>query len=158
MLPWATMLHTAIDVLGGIVGLLSLVALWLDPREQTVKRKFLIVSLVVIVLFEAGVLLFDRYQEKQKELEDTRILENKEKQLISSLCLRDMNYEEIYTSGNLGWSDETLNAAIDDLMQTKLMIDVDMKYLKLPTPDARPVQVRFYHLKDRSICSSTAIQ
>lgn len=148
------MLQHVIDALGIVVGLLGLAALWIDPREERNKRKFLVVSIVTIVLVEAGFLIYDSYKEREAARQDEIRLTNKEHQIASLLCAGDMNYEQIYETASFGWSDSDLNNAIDDMMQNKRWLTAPVKRIVLPQDSQREIPVRFYHLEDRKMCDS----
>jgi|SRR5579862_4777159 len=148
------MLQHFIDALGIVVGLLGLAALWIDPREEKNKRTFLVVAIVTTILVEAAFLSYDAYTEHEAAREDAVRLVNKEQQIASLLCGGDMNYEQIYENASFGWSDADLNNAIDDMMQNKLWLTAPVKSVTLPEDPHQEIPVRFYHLKERNLCSA----
>ena len=148
------MLDHAIAVLGIVVGLLGLTALWIDPQEAKNKRKFLVIALGVTVVVEGAMLGYDYKTKQGQDIADAQRLELKERQLMRQLCPNDLDYDEIYETANMGWSDEELNNALDDLMQSRLLVTVHIARFPIPNQPSRdPVPVRFYHLEDRSQCS-----
>lgn len=140
------MLNDVIAAFTLIVALLGLILLWRNRR-----RRFL-AALLACLLIVGGFYVWRNYhQERQNERAYEREVAAKEEQVIDLLCENDANYEEIYAKTSQGFSDKTLNDAIDDLMQAKQSVTIKMT--EVPFPDSkRQVLVRLFHLKTRDSC------
>ena len=145
------LLHSTIDVFAVIVGILGLVALFIEPTEKDRRKTFLKLALVVAILIVGGYLGWESYQAKKQETAYQEELKSKEEQVARLLCGGDTNYEELYTKTSLGFSDKVLNDAIDDMMQNqhKLVTDWPIVHISV-LPDNRAIPVRLFHVDPAS--------
>jgi len=141
-------MHEIIDVVALVVATLGLIPLW---REK--GRRFFAIALTCLVLLGAAYLGWVRYRERQEEEENSAKVRLKEKQLVTFLCEGDKSYEEIYTKLNLGFSDKILNDAIDDLTETQQLVTTSWVSIPAPNLPKRTLNLRFFHLTNRSECT-----
>lgn len=109
---------------------------------------FLKVALVTTILIVGAYLVREFYQTKQQEKAYEQELKSKEEQVVRLLCGGDTNYEDLYTKTSLGFSDKTLNDAIDDMMQNKHKLTTEWPIIHISVlPDNRAIPVRLFHVE-----------
>lgn len=150
-----TILHQVIDVFALLVGILGLISLFVDPKDDSKRHKFVRASLLCVI---AGISIYlgVEYLILLSERHDAdRDIEKKEELVLKLLCTEgEMNYEELYNETSAGFSDEVLNKAIDDLAQNKQSLTTTWPSTPVPAlKNGRSLPVRLYRA-DQSKCNN----